>query len=266
MIEKLKIISLDEIFSFEVPSSGRAIELSQDIKRDGKLKNPLLVYQIEDKYLMLDDVSILNVLKSLGIMHVPVQLGETDLISVRPWQRVVENWHRDDLYEFCDKFPRQVKVEKTPKGVPSPNQVEVRFRDDAAKRLTFGSRSYLTRVDICAKFFRYIACGHRSYRAKVDFADPDIFHDFGTASAAIFPPSFSLSELAGMASRGICLPQGIVRIDQPNRVLGIDYSLSILGEKAPAREKELFLKQLLLMRISSDRVTYYDGGVFMFNN
>lgn len=266
MLEKLNIISLDQIISFEFHSDERAAKFALDLRHDGKLKNPLLVYPLKEKYLMLDDVSVLEALKSEGAIHVPVQLAEAETLSVCPWQRVVEKWGRDELHKFCKNYPKQIKIEKSSEGDLAANQVEVRFRDKSIQRLTFPSRSHLIRVDICTRFFDHLARNHRSYRAKLDYRDPNSLNGFPEASAAIFPPAFSLSELAGLAERDIHLPQGIVRVDQPNRVLGIDYLLSILSEKAAAQEKELFLKQLLLMRMSSDRVTYYNGGVFMFNN
>jgi hypothetical protein len=266
MLEKLKIIASDQIISFERYNPERAGKLAQEIKRDGKLRNPLLVYPLDNKFLLLDDVSILQVLDQLGAFHVPVQLAEVATLSVHPWQRIVENWHHADLMEFCAKLPRQVRVDRGVSDSLAANQVEVRFRDKSVKKLTFLSKSYLVRADICARFFNHLAANHKSYRAKLDYSIREPLKGFKDSSAAIFPPTFSLSELAAMAKRGIHLPQGVVRIDQPNRVLGIDYLLSILAEKAPAIEKEIFLRQLLEMRMSSDRVAYYNSGVFMFNN
>jgi hypothetical protein len=266
MIEKLKIIPADRVISFESYSEDRAAKLALDIEQDGKLKNPLLVYPLKKNYLLLDDASILAALKTLGVVHVPIQLAGADILSVHPWQRIVEEWRPEDLLNFCSKFPRQIRIEKGPTDQLAANQVEVRFRDDTVFRLRFRSRSYLIRVDMCAKFFDYLSRYRKSYRAKLNYDDSAIFNEFSGASAVVFPPSFSLAELAGIALRNIHLPQGLVRIDQPNRVLGIDYSLSILSQSAPADEKELFLRQLLMMRMSSDRVAYYDGGIFMFNN
>jgi hypothetical protein len=266
MIEKLKIIASDRIISFEHHSPERTAKLARDIERDGKLRNPLLVYPLDGQYLMLDDSSILEALRQLGAIHIPVQLAETTTLSVHPWQRVVEKWMPAEMMEFCVHFPRQIRVEKASEGGLRPSQIEVRFRDGSRQRLTFVSRSYLVRVDICARFFHHLTTRHKSYRVKLDYHEPDVLGGFAEASAAIFPPAFSLSELSDIGIRHIKLPQGIVRIDQPNRVLGIDYLLSILAEDVPAGEKESFLKQLLIMRMSSDRVAYYNGGVFMFNN
>jgi hypothetical protein len=266
MIEKLKIISTDRILSFEIHSDERSAKLAEDIQLEGKLKNPILVYPIDDKYLMLDDVSILKALVSLEVSHIPVQLAEAEMLSVHPWQRVVEKWNRGDLLEFVRKYPKQIRLDKSAKGDLTASQAEIRFQDKTVQRVTFPSRSYLIRVDMCARFFNNLLRNHKTYRAKLNYHDPDSFDGFAGASAVVFPPAFSLAELAGIAKRDICLPQGMVRIDQPNRVLGIDYALSILADNAPARDKELFLRQLLRMRMSSDRVAYYNGGIFMFNN
>jgi hypothetical protein len=266
MIEKLKIIPSEKIITFESPSDERATKMAIDISRYGKLKNPLLVYPIGDKYLLLDDISILRALIFLGVSHIPVQIADDENLSVHPWQRVVESWNREDLLEFCSRFPKQIRLEKSSTGILTANQAEARFRDGSVQRLSFSSSSYLVRVDICSRFFDDLIRNHKCFRAKLDYTDSNVFAGFSSAAAVVFPPAFSLVELAGVAIRQIRLPQGMVRIGQPNRVLGIDYSLSILTDEVPAMEKELFLRQLLLMRMSSDRVAYYNGGVFMFNN
>lgn len=266
MIEKLKIIASEQIISFERHSEERFSKLAQIIKRDGKLRNPLLAYPLDGKYLILDDATILMVLRHHGAIHVPVQLADVEEITVRPWQRVVEKLTPDDILGLCRNFPRQIRVEKNMSGGINPNQIEIRFREGDRIRLTFPSKSYLVRADLCSRFFDYLALNHKSYRAKLDYKNPNTLKGFPGAVAAVFPPAFALPELAGLATREIYLPQGIARIDQPNRLLGIDYPVSILGENVPPREKELFLRQLLAMRLSSDRVAYYNGGVFMFNN
>ncbi len=265
MIEKLKIIPSAQVISFELPSDERAVKIAQDINRDGKLKNPLLVYPLDDKYLILDDVSIIMALESLDVVHIPVQLADMNVLSVRPWQRVVDKCSRDNLLEFCERFPKQIRIEISSDGDLAANQAEFRFPDKSRQRLTLTSKSYMIRSDICAMLLNHISCHHTNYRVKLDYHDSDVLRGFSKASVAVFPPYFSLPELAGLALHDVCLPRGIVRVNHPNRVLGVDYSLSVLREKVPASEKELFLRQMLQMRISSDRVNYYDGGVFMFN-
>ena len=266
MIEKLKIIASEQIIAFERHSPDRFSKLAQMFKRDGKLRNPLLVYPLDGKYLMLDDATILSVLKHIGAIHVPVQLAGTEELSVRPWQRIVEKWTFDDLHRFCRGLPKQIRIEKAPAADLTANQMEIRFHAGNRVRLTFPSKSYLVRADLCSRLFDYLSLNYKSYRVKLDYKSPDVFKGFSAGAAAVFPPAFVLPELAGMALHDVYLPQGMVRLDQPNRILGIDYPLSILCENVHPLEKELFLRQLLAMRIASDRVAYYNGGVFMFNN
>jgi hypothetical protein len=266
MIDKLRIISADRITAFESHSPERAEKLAQEILHDGKLKNPVLVCTLGDKFLILDDVSILEALRLLDVVHIPVQVADVGGLSVHPWQRVVENWHEGDLLEFCARFPRQVRVLASPQEELSRHDAEVHFKNKAVYRLSFSSSSVLVRADICAKFCSCMAAGHKSFRTKLNHRDADPLRAFARASAAFFPPVFTIAELAAMALRDIRLPQGIVRIDLPGRLLGIDYSLTILQENVSPDDKEAFLKHLIHMRMSSDRIAYYNGAVFMFNN
>lgn len=266
MIDRLKIISIDQILVYESYSRQKAAKLADEIQNDGRLKNPLLVYPMGDKYLMLDNRSLFEAIKLSDVSHLPVQLADPDTVSAHPWQRIVENWQEQDLRDFCKLFPRQITIMENPSGLPEPDQAEVIFRDKSRLRLNFNSDSHLVRADTFVKFGEMISRAVSGYRAILPVGDVNCLDSYPEASAAIFPPIFGLDELGSIAHRNMLLPEGIVRIDQPCRILGIDYSLAILREPVSSSEKETFLRQLIRMRMHSDRTAYYNGSVFMFNN
>ncbi len=266
MLDKLKIVSSEKIITFESPANKRLPGLVREIERGGKLRNPLLVRPLDESYLMLDDATILFALEQLKIAHIPIQLAETESLTVHPWQRIVENWHKDDFIGFCRKFPRQIRLLNNVSGPLTSRQAEVRFKDKTSYRISLVSNSLPVRADICIRFVNNFIGKCNSYRVKLNPEDPDPLADFPQASAVVYPPVFSIDELGEIARRGMRLPYGLVRIDQPGRILGVDYSLSILKDPAPLEEKESFLKELIRMRMSADRTAYYDGFIFMFNN
>lgn len=266
MIEKLKIIPMASIISFESPARERSEKLAQEIQRDGRLKNPLLVRRLGEKYLLLDDVTILSALLHLQISHVPVQLADSRDVSVHAWQRLIKDYSGDDIMSFCKLFPRQLRAVTPTAGRLGSRQAQVRFRDGRRVRMSILSRSPLVRADICCKFYATLCRNYKTFRAKIDYHDPDPVRGYPEASAVLFPPVFTIEELAEVAARNILLPQGFSRVDQPGRVLGIDYSLSILHQNVAITEKESFLYELLRMRMSSDRIAYYNGAVIMFNS
>ncbi len=266
MIDGLKIIPSDSIFSFESPCAERTGKLTDEILREGKMRNPLLVYPIDEKFLLLDNVSIFSALRALEVTHVPVQLARAADVSVHPWQRLVMGFTEDDLGAFCRLFPRKIQVDDSAAGRLKRNQAEVRFANGRKTRISILSPSALVRADICGKLHTALSRSRRTCRVKVDYHDQAPFDRFLNASAVLFPPMFLLDDLATIARSGAYLPQGFVRIDQPGRILGIDYSLAILREKVSAEEKESFLQELLKLRVSTDRIAYYNGAVFMYNN
>jgi len=266
MIERLKIIPTASIVTFESSIKERTDKLADEIQRQGKLKNPLLVRPLKNGYLLLDDVTILSALTLLQISHVPVQLADSNDISVHAWQRLIKDYSSDDLIAFCQLFPRQLRAVTAANGRLGKHQMEIRFKDGTRLRVSISSRSPLVRADICEKFYARLGRNYRTYRAKIDFRDPDPLRGYSDVSSVLFPPVFTLDELAEIAARDVLLPQGFARIDQPGRVLGIDYSLSILHENVAIGEKESFLHELLRMRMSSDRIAYYNGAVIMFNS
>lgn len=266
MIDRLKIIPIDQIDVFESFSIRKANQLAEEIQNDGRIKNTLLVYPMGDKYLMLDDRSMFEAIKLTKASHIPVQLADHDTVSAHSWQRILENWHLKDLKEFCKLFPRRITIIENPTGALTPDQAEVIFSDNNRVRLNFNSDSHLVRADIYIKFGEMLATGFPGYRAKLAIGEVNCLDYYPGASAAIFPPIFGLDQLGSIAHRKMLLPEGMVRIDQPGRVLGIDYSLAILQASVAPEEKEAFLRQLIRMRMHSDRTAYYNSSVFMFNN
>lgn len=266
MLDKLKIIPSDRIITFESPAEARSTQLAKEIEREGRLRNPLLVQPIDDHYLLLDNASIFSALEQLGVVHILAQIADAENLTVRPWQRMVENLSMDDIVGFVEKFPRQAKIIENPSVSLAPFEAEIRFSDGKTCRVSFESQSPLIRADLCIKFCRYCIQGKNNYKAKINMDDSRALKDYPEASAVVFPPMFSLGELAIIARHGIRLPHDLVRMDQPGRILGVDYGLSILREAASISEKESFLVQLIRMRVSSNRSAYYGGGVFMLNN
>jgi hypothetical protein len=265
MLNDLKIIDIDRIYQFETYSEERAEILAEELTETGKLHHPLLVYPLDGHYLLLDDATILAALRTLKIEQAPIQGADEVLVTIRPWQRILEDCRRDEMLEFCREFPRNISIEENASKPLAPHQAEIRFTEDESVRFTFAGHSAYVRADVCIRFYRYIVNCYKGYRAKIDYHDRQVYAALPESSSVVFLPAFNLKELAGMAGRGFRLPRGMVRVDQPNRILGIDCALDVLRDNVPIEEKELFLQQLLILRMSSERFAYYGGSVFMFN-
>lgn len=266
MLNALKIIALDSLVAFEAASDERVLKLAQEIEKDGKLRNPLLVQPLDDGYLMLDDAAILSALKRLRLVHVPVQNANPAALTVRPWQRVVENWRLEDMVAFGRTFPRQVRVSSSTEETLAPNEAEVRFRTEGVYRLVFTADSLLARAGMVGQFVAALTHQGNGFRARLSLAAENLLQTFPQATAVVFPPLFAMDEIIGLARRRVRLPYGLIRVDQPGRILGVDYSLAILRENAPLEEKQSFLRELIQLRMASERTAYYDGYVLVLNN
>jgi len=265
MLESLKIIPLDKIVPFETALPGRSQHLVNEIEKEGRLRNPLLVLPLGNRFLLLDDAAFLDALTQLGVNDVIVQMAGASQVTVRPWQRILEKWKLAEFIDFCARYPRQIRLMDKAEGTLGVNEAEIKVSDGSHLRIQFCSRSYMVRADLCIKLNNILTRDIRNYKAKIDLDNNNLFREFPDAAAAFFPPLFSLRVLGGIANHGLRLPQGLVRVDQPGRVLGIDFSLNVLREKDAVVEKEDFLRSLIKLRMADDRTAYYDGFVFMFN-
>lgn len=265
MIEFLRIIGIDDILAFEATPDERLAKIESEIIAGGRMHNPLLVTPAGAKFLLLDDAPILAALRRIGVPHLPVQIAEPGSLAVSSWHRIIADITPEDIVSVSAMFPRVIRLLKSPKGNKGHKEIDVCFRGGDHYRLCLQTYSLAVRADLCLKICEKLDRNKGGFRVTSASGMSGLFEDYPAAAAILIPPRFTIEELSGIARRGLALPPGIVRVDHSNRMLGIDFALSILKENVPHEEKEAFLRQLVRLRISSDRTAYFGGGVFMFN-
>lgn len=68
-----------------------------------------------------------------------------------------------------------------------------------------------------------------------------------------------------LGQNGFRLPSGFYHPDGICRVLGINYPIKVLKEKASIDDKQSFLHELIALRLESGRAESFSGGVFLLN-
>jgi hypothetical protein len=82
--------------------------------------------------------------------------------------------------------------------------------------------------------------------------------------ALVTPPPLHRDVLAHMVSHNRLLPSGALQAPIPRRILGINLSLKVLQAGEPIEEKTAFVRELVRLRMSEQRVHYYDAPVYIF--
>lgn len=285
---KLGFVHLEDLIFHETCDFNRVRRLAEQIKKDGHLKNPILVSgspvkpenadsisESSEKLLVLDGVNRVSALKLLGYPDVLAQKvnymdPNVDLTS---WDHLIFNIGKQALIERLQtenleiaNFDGEFRAAAGGRRTAEDNMVcLIIFRDRSALMIKQQDSSFEAKVK---SLFRVIAIYNASWEIYPHLWDDSLVSAFDTlenCSAVNILPGFKKEEVIDLASRGILFPFGVTRFVIPQRILGLGVSSSVLGAKVPLSEKNLFLKELMSYRVRSKKARFYEKSVFLFN-
>lgn len=281
---KLGFVHLDDLIFHETCDFGRVQRLADQIKREGHLKNPVLVADIpaqskpEDstpqgsqKLLVLDGIDRVSALKLLGFADVLVQKVDyaDESVELSSWDHLIFKISQDQLIEKLGKLDLEISPCEwswKKEALEHPQTVcHLLFRNRSGLVLSQRDASLRKRVislfSIIAVYRSFWEIYHPGLEVDPSFA----FDDFEKSTAINTLPVFKKEQVLDLVSRRILFPFGVTRFVIPQWVLGLEISCSVLGSKAPLSEKNLFLKELLSYRMKSKKAKFYQESVFLFN-
>ncbi len=294
---KLGFVHLEDLIFHETCDFNRVRRLAEQIKKDGHLKNPILVSgspvkpvnadsisEGSEKLLVLDGVNRVSALKLLGCPDVLAQKvnymdPNVDLTS---WDHLIFNIGKQTLIERLQTENLEITnmerefqaadggmhqmVHAGERGILDDNMVcLIIFRDHSALMIKPKDSSLDSKVK---SLYRIIAIYNTSWEIYPHLWGDSLISAFDTlenCSAVNILPGFKKEEVIDLASQGILFPFGVTRFVIPQRILGLGISCSVLGAKVPISEKNLFLKELMSYRLKSKKARYYEKSVFLFN-
>jgi hypothetical protein len=285
---KLGFIHLEDLIFHETCDFNRVRRLAEQIKKDGHLKNPILVSgspvkpepadsisKTSEKLLVLDGVNRVSALKLLGYPDVLAQQvnymdPHVDLTS---WDHLIFNFEKQALIERLEtenleiaNFDGEFQSAKDEQLTAEDNMVcLIIFRDRSAVMIKQQDSALEGKVK---SLLRIIAIYNTSWEIYPHLGDDSLVTAFDTlenCSAVNILPGFKKEEVIELASKGILFPFGVTRFVIPQRILGLGISCSVLGAKVPLSEKNLFLKELMSYRVKSKKARFYEKSVFLFN-
>src|SRR5688572_21289061 len=98
----LRIVQIDRIIPHEYEDEQRAEPLIRSLPRDGVLKNPPIVTELDDsggRFVILDGTNRVIALNALNYEHALVQVVryEEPFVELHTWNHVVERLSPDSL-------------------------------------------------------------------------------------------------------------------------------------------------------------------------
>ena len=282
---ELRFVHTEDLIFHETCDFKRTQKLAEEIKRDGHLKNPVLVgfVNAEDgkklnhekgqgkKLLVLDGVNRVSALRLLNLPDVLIQIVdyEDKKVKLSSWNHLIFDAQKEEIIKKIKDLNLEVSFCPFNWRKEALNHQKTisyfLFRDMSGIVVNNGS---LTPEDKVKNLYQLIALYNG--RSEICYLDSEnhflsVFEHFKKSSAINLIPRFDKKEILDLVQKGVFLPFGVTRFIVPHRVLGLEVSCSVLSAQTPLSEKNLFLKELLAYRIKTKKVKFYQESVTLFN-
>ncbi|HOP07355.1 MAG TPA: hypothetical protein PLF13_08705 [candidate division Zixibacteria bacterium] len=263
---QIRIVEADQLLPFEeLPSPDSSTELTLEETR--VVRHPLLVTPMDEfSFLLLDDPAYFQALTRLSLAHLPVQICRPDQISLLPVEAGLIKISRNDILKIASRHSDQMIIGRQPLSVAPGMEVMFDFGEEATlivhirhsktRGCPGGLKSLLRDITRIGRY-RPISYPPSGEVSESTFATP--------VSGRMTLPAFDLEDLRTAAATDDLFPFGITDISPSFRVLDIDFPVSVLGADISIGEKELFLRDLVVLRQQTRRTSSFMGQVFLLN-
>ena len=240
------------------------------LTHQGVLKNPLIVIESDDTYIVLDGATRATALADMGVPYALVQLVRYDdpAVMLRTWNHVLVGIPSSSLLQDLGRIPHlrglaadlpevqaALNARRAVVGVVTEENRAITY---ASGESSHGQLCQLVQV---VAAYRGRAEVHRA--SEVDMLDLFTVHPDLTA-VVVFPP-FTPDDVRRCASNEIKLPMGITRHMIHGRALGINVPLELLAGGGSLEQKNAWLQENIQARLRQNKVRLYEEPTFVFD-
>lgn len=265
----LKIVPLEKVVLHEQTDPRRVEKLAQRLAADGRLSNPPMVVDTDNKYVVLDGATRITALKQMDYPHTVVQVvSENDGVSLNTWYHVVRDTSPAQLLKVLNDLPDVSIVESSSKTVlddmyENRGLCYLHTADDKIYMVqpAFGINRHKALNRLVET---YIGAGHitRTLNKNID----DLKNEYADLSTLVVFPKYTVEQVLQFARAGHVLPAGITRFIIPGRVLRLNTDLAYLkSADTPLSEKNEWLYRQLVDRLDKNGVRYYQEPVYLLD-
>ncbi|MGQ9560147.1 MAG: hypothetical protein ACUVWA_06515 [Candidatus Oleimicrobiaceae bacterium] len=264
-LPRLAILPIDDVLFHEEPDEERAALLTAKLKREGVLRNPPIVADVNGarRRILLDGANRLTALRSLGFRHVLVQ--EIDLFDpglvISQWHHAVE---RLDKSYFADQLAAiDGLVVRTVEEEQGKTIARLLFPDRSAFYLLAGGDVFRI-VHLLAQVTRLY---HGSaYMDRVSYTNLEhLQRNYAEFRALVSFRTFRKEEIVQLTTNNVKVPSGITRVLVPKRALFFNLPLEVLRSGGSAEELNQWLQHHLAEKIRNKSIRFYQEPTFIFD-
>ena len=265
----LRIVPSDRVFPHELIDEKRVNRLAKRLSEAGVLKNPPLVMETEEGYMVLDGATRSTALRQMGLPHMLVQVftSDTEGLQLNTWSHIIRQLEKEDLLQLLKDLP---EIKLIPSDVESVTEAQFEYGSLCTLHFTDGeiflvqARAGINRLEAQNILTTtYIDAGliERALTQNIR----QLQHEYEDMIALVVFPKYEVEQVIRLAQAGRRLPAGITRFIVPGRVLRINLKLSILKSDLSLRDKNRWLQEYLIDRQREGRIRFYAEPVYLLD-
>ncbi len=267
----LRIVALNDVILHEQVERKRVDKLMRRLTQDRLLKNPPIVSEYRNQYIVLDGATRVTALKQIACRDVVVQIVDYAApgIALETWNHMLLD---APVAEFFGALKQMPGLRVEPASMQDAARAVTERQSIASVMLADGSVYALcAQDDRLPEQMRLLNAVVAAYEGRGEMyrvAHTDVeqlIAEHGHLSALIVFPRYRPAEIQQLALNGSKLPMGITRHIIPGRALRINIPLEILENTLPLAEKNAWLDEWLKDKIRERQARYYQEPVFLFD-
>jgi len=264
----LSIVPIEDIIPVEKNHPARTDMIKRELLSTNHLVNPLLVTPTKnDGFILLQGINSYHAVKSIGLKDVVVQIinPQPEAAEFMAWSHLVRNLKSEYFLQIADDLQMRYEVYENVPDVSEyrdSKQITCIFLNGVSYRIESGKKDLIGQTKIINRFIEaYQAnCSHlRLYPDNLFLRAVELFEE---DSLLIILPRYTRDEVLALVDENLLLPPDYLNINLDNRVVGLDYPVSVLSSNVDIEEKRSFLNDLIRMRLLSNRSMVFGGKVF----
>ncbi len=272
VLPDLQVLPLPSLVLHEHCDPHRVARLRQQLREEGRLKNPPVVATIPatDRFVVLDGANRTTALIELGARHVVAQVVSFDDpgIELHTWYHVVAGMSREAFMAALEEsaglrlIPSTLKQARAALAVGEAAAYIV--FEDAVYRVGDDNRDRLADIRLLNNLVGAYRGRAQIYRASNDVYEKQAPYYPDMIALVVFP-RYRPADIIALVREGSKVPSGITRHVIPNRALRINIPLSVLEADWPLEQKRAWLHNWLMERMAANAIRFYSESTFLFD-
>lgn len=262
IIQTMKILPIDIICPFEWNTYPKESVEIDDIQL---IRHPFLVTPLsEGKYLLLEESAEFYSFKQAGITQLPVQIIQRENLSIQQKTIGIYAFEENDLGDILTSSSGHISCILSTSDSDEKDSVCLYLADK--KYLIRSTQGNQLGCPIAiTKLFEYFEQngGYRMLNQQDSLSDSLMkIHRF---TSSIELPEVGFENLVEAAQNNNLFPPSAYKVTADVRILFIDFPISALMSENSILEKEIFLRELILLREQTEKTSIYQGRVYLMN-